>query len=1359
MRNRPTEITTAKRRASLRNLLIYPFVILIVLAVMLTGFFSWYINGNAAEQMAWQLMDEITARIEDRVLQFLDRAHLVNELNANAIESGQIGFDPSGQKLHFWRQVRSFDYISYSYIGYEDGGFFGARRLADGTLQNIATETPTGGQIHYFNTDDQGQPTTISSSLPYYDHKTRPWYKAAVEAAKPTWSPVFVDAGGEGLTITAATPLYDNAKTIKGVLGCSFIFSHINQFLRTLRIGESGLTFIIERSGMVVATSTVDATYTADKKRITFLESENPRISQSGKYISEILGDLGKIDREQRLSISLQGERSFVRLSPLMDHRGIDLLIVVIIPENDFMSHLKAGNSNTVLLSLLALGATVVVGFTIARRITRPIQELNIAARSLADGDWSQELTIDRPDEVGELARSFNHMVKNLQTTTVSRDRLAEEVKERIKIESELQMLAAVVENSSELVNLSDLDGRMIFLNGAGQRMLGILPDDITKRAVMDVIPDESMSRVKNELLQTALKEGRWEGELQYRNLLTGILIDVHAMVFTIRSPDGEPLYLANVSLDITERKRAENALISKNRELNDIIEFLPDATIVIDKEGKVIAWNRAIEEMTGTDKKDVLGKPHRAASVYFYGEERPSLLNLLDTSDEDLKSRYCYVDKKGKTLYAETFVPCIYGGKGATVFATAAPLFDVDGNRVGAIESIRDITESKKKEEAVLRSEQQLSDIINFLPDATFVIDKEGRVIAWNRAMEEMTGIQAGEMLGKDNFEYALPFYGERRPILIDLVLRPREELEAEYDYVERKGAVIAGEAYMPALRGGEAYLFGKAGALFDPKGNLTGAIESIRDITERRRVEEALVQAKEQFRGIFENSMDGIYQSTPEGRFISVNPAFSQILGYDTPEEVLSTITDIPAQIYAYPEHRAKLLRLINEQGRVLNFETRFLRKDKSIAWVTLNVRAARDKTGRIDYLEGTAKDITERKILEDRLVQMQKTEAIGTLAGGIAHDFNNILAPIIGYSEMSLRELPADSRLHLFIEQVLRSAFRAKDLVKQILTFSRKTEQERKPVQVSSLVEETHQMLRATLPTTIEINQKIDKAAAKLTVMADPTQIHQVLMNLATNAAHAMRKTGGVLSITLDKADIDSTLGTEIPGLDDGSYLRLTVADTGLGMSEEVMQRVFDPYFTTKGPEEGTGLGLAVVYGIVKGLSGGITVSSKPGEGAAFQVFFPTAEVSQTASIAVSGRLPSGSGRILVVDDEQYVAEMLKEMLEHLGYQVTVRYSSIDALKVFQAQHARLDLVITDQTMPHMTGPDLAKEILKIRPDIPIILITGFSEMIDEFRARKLGIKGFLMKPVALRQLAEEVKKHLDPAISGQVGGERQ
>ncbi|MHC1729102.1 MAG: PAS domain S-box protein [Syntrophobacteraceae bacterium] len=877
----------------------------------------------------------------------------------------------------------------------------------------------------------------------------------------------------------------------------------------------------------------------------------------------------------------------------------------------------------------------------------------------------------------------------------------------------------------------------------------GYTPDDFISGSVLfaHIIHPDDLNRVAAEVMQHT-SEGVAEFTQEYRIICkSGEIRWIYDRTWVRRDKGRKVTHYQGIVFDITERRQAEEALISANRELNDIIEFLPDATVVIDKDKRIIAWNRAIEKMTGVGKEDVIGKPHSVCTVPFYGKSRLCLLDLLDPGDNQFGSEYRYIVREGNTIFTETYVPCVYEGRGAIVLATAASLFDIHGNRVGAIESIRDITESKKKEEALLESQQQLSDIINFLPDATLVIDKRGKVIAWNRAMEEMTGILAADMLGKENYEYALPFYGERRPILIDLVLRPQEEVEAEYDYVERKGTVIAGEAYMEALRGGEAYLFGKASALFDPKGTLVGAIESIRDVTERRRVEEALLRAEEKYRSIFENAMEGIYQSTLDGRFISVNPAFAHMLGYDSPEEVLHTITDIAHQLYVKPQQRVELLHLLAEQKMVHRFETRFFRKDGSIAWITLNIRAAHDKTAHDSYLEGTAEDVSDRKALESQLVQVQKMEAMGTLAGGIAHDFNNILAPIIGYSELALREIPADTRLYFNIEQVLRSGRRAKNLVRQILTFSRKTEQECMPVQVSLLVEETYQMLRSTLPSTIEIRPDIDGEAIYSTVSANPTQIHQVLMNLCTNAAHAMRENGGVLSISLTKADIDSAL-TEIPGLKDGSYLNLSVSDTGHGMSEEVRQRIFDPYFTTKGPDEGTGLGLAVVYGIVRGLSGGIMLSSAPGEGTTFQVFFPITETSEKASAIVSKRLPTGNGHILVIDDEKYVAEMLKEMIEQLGYEVTSRSSSADALGAFQAQPERFDLVITDQTMPHMTGIDLAKQMLKTRPDIPIILCTGFSTMIDGSIARKIGIKAFLMKPITLQQLAEEIHKQLNP-----------
>ena len=328
----------------------------------------------------------------------------------------------------------------------------------------------------------------------------------------------------------------------------------------------------------------------------------------------------------------------------------------------------------------------------------------------------------------------------------------------------------------------------------------------------------------------------------------------------------------------------------------------------------------------------------------------------------------------------------------------------DSTGRAVRMIGISWDIAELKQAEEALKESKQQLADIINFLPDATLVIDREGKVIAWNRAIEEMTGIAAADMLGKGNYEYALPFYGERRPILIDLVLKPQEEIETNYTIIERRRTVLVGEAYVPALRGNKAHLLGTASILRDSQGNVVGAIESIRDITERKRVEDALARAEAKYRGIFENALEGIYQTTVAGRFISCNPTLARILGYDSPEELLDTVTDIAQQLYVKPEQRGELLRLLDERGTAKKFEVQFFRKDKSVAWVVLNIRGVRDESGKLAYLEGIAQDVTESRALESQLRQAQKIEAIGTLAGGIAHDFNNILGIIMGYAEIA-------------------------------------------------------------------------------------------------------------------------------------------------------------------------------------------------------------------------------------------------------------------------------------------------------------------------------------------------------------------
>ncbi len=408
-------------------------------------------------------------------------------------------------------------------------------------------------------------------------------------------------------------------------------------------------------------------------------------------------------------------------------------------------------------------------------------------------------------------------------------------------------------------------------------------------------------------------------------------------------------------------------------------------------------------------------------------------------------------------------------------------------------------------------------------------------------------------------------------------------------------------------------------------------------------------------------------------------------------------------------------------------------------------------RKREGKPLYIEGFVEDISERKRaeeekakLEAELRQAQKLEAIGTLAGGIAHDFNNILQPMMGYTEMALNELSPSSPLRDDLEQVLSASLRAKELIRQILTISRSAqEQQRILIDISLIIKEALKLLRSSLPTSVEIRQNIRMGAA----LADPTQIHQVLMNLCTNAAHAMDD-NGILEVRLSHVDLsESDLADQsIVDLKPGPYLRLTVSDTGCGMDASTMEHIFDPYFTTKEVGKGSGLGLAVVSGIVKRHEGAITVRSEPDKGTTFSIYIPSVDVQSATAMQVDHVLQRGSERILLVDDEPAVMEMGTRLLEHLGYNVTSQTDSVTALEVFRSSPDEFDLVITDYTMPKLTGLDFAMEVLRIRPDMPIVLCTGFSEKITPDSVQELGVE-LLLKPYGMRQISEMVRKILD------------
>ena len=517
--------------------------------------------------------------------------------------------------------------------------------------------------------------------------------------------------------------------------------------------------------------------------------------------------------------------------------------------------------------------------------------------------------------------------------------------------------------------------------------------------------------------------------------------------------------------------------------------------------------------------------------------------------------------------------------------------------------------------------------------------------------------------------------------------------------------------------------------------------------DIRRRKRAEKALKQAEEKYRSIFENAAEGIFQAAPDGHYLSANPALARICGYDAPEELMQEVATISRQLNIDQTRLDEFMRILEHRGAINNLETQIYRKDGSTSWVSINAHAVRDEQGSLLCYEGTMMDITEKKVLEAQLLQSQKIEAVGCLAGGVAHDFNNILMAIIGYTEMALYKVPEETPLRHDLDQILKAGSRASDLVKQILAFSRQTEQERKPLQIISLIKEALKLMRSSIPSTIEIRQELAITQGKDIILADPTQIHQVLMNLCTNAAHAMRTEGGILTVHLSDVEADSSFVLRYPGLKPGSFLRLTVKDTGHGMDAAVMERIFDPYFTTKSPGEGTGLGLAVVHAIVKSHNGAIAVNSERGKGTTFQVFLPRIDEQIAHPVEISEALPTGNERILFIDDEKALANLAQEMIKSLGYSITTETDSLQALKTFRSQPDAFDLVITDMTMPGMTGNVLAKEIMAIRPDIPIILCTGFSQLISEKQAKEIGVREFIMKPFTTTKLAQVLRKVLD------------
>ena len=503
----------------------------------------------------------------------------------------------------------------------------------------------------------------------------------------------------------------------------------------------------------------------------------------------------------------------------------------------------------------------------------------------------------------------------------------------------------------------------------------------------------------------------------------------------------------------------------------------------------------------------------------------------------------------------------------------------------------------------------------------------------------------------------------------------------------------------------------------------------------------QESLRRSEEKYRLLVENANDAVV-ILQDDRLRFHNRKAEEISGYSGDELARKPFFDL-----VHPDDREMVRenhrRTLSGETTARTFAFRVMDRKANIVWAEVNSVPIRwEKRPAVLCF---VRDISQQRKLEAHLQQAQKMEAIGTLAGGIAHDFNNILGVIIGYSEMAVQDIEDTELVAHNLDQVLKASHRAKELVQQILTFSHKNDLEHKPVIINPIVKESLKMLRASLPKTIEIRERI--TSEMLILMSNPTQIHQILMNLCTNSAHAMDDIGGIMEVSLQPWELgadEETTGHDLPP---GTYLKLTVRDTGHGMAPELIPKIFDPYFTTKPVGKGTGMGLAVVHGIVQSHKGSISVFSSPADGTLFDIVFPrllTRRVQDEDAPELP--VPLADKRILLVDDERLLAELGKQMLERLGYVVDARTDSVQALEDFRENAGEYDLVITDMTMPGMTGDILSREVIRIRSDIPIILCTGYNERINPERAKEIGISALLMKPLAMNQLARAIHEVL-------------
>ena len=1155
-----------------------------------------------------------------------------------------------------------------------------------------------------FLTNKFGALVASTSKLSTFAHGFKYWWLGSYDNGKGA---VFFDDRGYddsvgGYVLGLVVPIRKGAEII-GILKCNLnILGSMSELIPGAGLELMGKFKLTRSGGMVVfeegfeplSTQIHDPIFNKMKSK----NSESFIINDSGEKYLVGLSEIS-LTKEQK-GYGFGG--TFESIDHKKGNTGESWYVICYREMSVVLAPTTELTKSIVLVGIAIILILVLVSYLFGRKIAQPLTALGKATDEIGKGDFEYIIDTGRNDEFGKLAHSFNSMTSKLQQTTTSVELLENEVKHRKQIEERFQ---AIANYTYDWESWFAPDGRLMWVNPAVEKLTGYTVAQCEK------MPDYPRSIVYEEdrtqfedYLQEAIDKRLSTNDLEFRISHKDESIRWMAISWQpiYDSQDTHIGQRASVR-DITSRKRASDALQESEKKHRAFFEYSQDAIFVADVEtGMVLDANKTAQRILGKSLEEIVGM-HPSEVV----------------SPEEKKigvERFAKVLKEKKIGPQQYDIVSSDGRR--TCVEAKSNIIELKDRKL-AVAFFRDITSRRRAEEKLRESEEKYRSMMEAMDDAVYICSPDYRVSYMNRAMAERTGWDAID----EPCYKALHELDEKCPWCVHNKTHPREGFQTE----------------ILSPKDGRFYHISHS-PIFNEDGSIS-KMTIYSDITSRKRVEESLRESEEKYRLLVENANDAIFVAQ-DGVIKFPNAKTEEMTGYSAEE-----LNKIPFVNHIHPDDKEMVIerykRKLEEEDLVSSFSYRAINKTGEESWQNLNTVLI-SWEGRPATLN-FARDITKIKRLEDQLNQTNKMEAIGTLAGGIAHDFNNILGIIMVLSDLSLLETPQGSSLHRHMKEILSAGMRAKNLVQQILTFSRQVDQVCIPMSIIPIVNEVLEFLRSSLPSTIEIRHNIEKDPGL--IEGDPTQMHQVVMNLCTNAEHAMRNKGGVLDLELGRVHIDDTMAAMHLNLHPGPYVRLEVKDTGYGIEPATMERVFDPYFTTKSVGEGSGLGLTVVQGIVHKHGGTIAVESETGKGTVFEVFFPVIEGEKKVIEEQSeAPLSTGTERILLIDDEEALAEAGKEALEHLGYKVTIRTNSTEALELFKAKPEYFDLVITDMSMPNMTGEQLSQEFMKIRPELPIILCTGFSHTISEKKAYEIGIKAFLMKPLVRKDLSETIRQVL-------------